>query len=79
MSLSLVNHPLWRGNHRRTQEYFNSLFKQGIEEMLQSELDQHLGYAKHAVNGYNTGNSRNGSFPKTITTENVGSPYYMSP
>ena len=54
------------------QEYFNTLFKQGIEEMLQSELDEHLGYAKHTVEGYNTGNSRNGTYSKTITTENVG-------
>lgn len=54
------------------QDYFNSLFKQGIEEMLQGELDEHLGYTKHDVEGYNTGNSRNGSFSKTVTTENVG-------
>jgi len=54
------------------QEYFNALFKQGIEEMLKCELDEHLGYSKHAKEGYNTGNSRNGSFSKTITTENVG-------
>jgi transposase-like protein len=54
------------------QEYFNSMFKQGIEEMLQGEMDEHLGYIKHKTEGYNSGNSRNGSFPKTITTENVG-------
>lgn len=54
------------------QEYFNSLFKQGIEEMLKAELDDHLGYSKHSKEGYNTGNSRNGSYPKTIITENVG-------
>jgi transposase-like protein len=54
------------------QEYFNSLFKRGIEEMLQGELDEHLGYLKHNKDGYNSGNSRNGSFPKTINTENVG-------
>jgi len=54
------------------QEYFNSMFKQGIEEMLQGEMDEHLGYSKHTTQGYNSGNSRNGSFPKTITTENVG-------
>ena len=59
-------------NKESFQEYFNSLFKQGIEEMLQSELDDHLGYSKHTVEGYNTGNSRNGSFSKTIATENVG-------
>ncbi|MEO5776908.1 MAG: IS256 family transposase [Flavobacterium sp.] len=54
------------------QDYFNSLFKQGIEEMLQGELDEHLGYTKHDKVGYNTGNSRNGTFQKTIITENVG-------
>lgn len=54
------------------QEYFNSLFKHGIEAMLQAELEEHLGYSKHSTEGYNSGNSRNGSFPKTITTENVG-------
>jgi len=54
------------------QEYFNSMFKQGIEEMLQGEMDEHLGYHKHTTEEYNSGNSRNGSFPKTVTTENVG-------
>jgi putative transposase len=48
------------------------LFKQGIEEMLQSELNEHLGYTKHDKEGYNTGNSRNDSFSKTVTTENAG-------
>ena len=59
-------------NKENFQSYFNSLFKQGIEEMLQAELDEELGYSKHAKEGYNSGNSRNGSFSKTITTENVG-------
>jgi len=59
-------------NKESFQDYFNSLFKQGIEEMLQGELDEHLGYTKHDVEGYNTGNSRNGTFSKTVTTENVG-------
>ena len=59
-------------NKENFQEYFNALFKQGIEEMLQGEMDEHLGYSRHSTEGYNTGNSRNGSFPKTISTENVG-------
>ena len=54
------------------QEYFNAVFKQGVEEMLKCELDEHLGYTKHTKEGYNTGNSRNGFFEKTINTENVG-------
>jgi transposase-like protein len=53
------------------QGYSNSLFKHGIEEMLQGELEEHLGYSKHAKEGYNSGSSRNRSFPKTINTENV--------
>lgn len=52
--------------------FFQSLYKQGIEQLLQGELDAHLGYEKHNVEGYNTGNSRNGFFPKTIKTESFG-------
>ena len=40
--------------------------------MLQAELDEELNYSKHAKDGYNSGNSRNGSFSKAINTENVG-------
>lgn len=54
------------------QEYFNSIYKQGIEAMLKAEMEEHLGYAKHSLDGNNSGNSRNGTFSKTITTENVG-------
>lgn len=54
------------------QEYFNEIYKQGIEAMLRSEMDEHLGYSKHTKEGNNTGNSRNGTFQKTVSTENVG-------
>lgn len=40
--------------------------------MLQAEIDEHLGYEKHSVEGYNSGNSRNGSSSKTVKTESVG-------
>jgi transposase-like protein len=52
--------------------FFNSLFKQGVEQMLQAELDAHLGYEKHAKKGYNSGNSRNGYSSKTVKTESMG-------
>lgn len=52
--------------------YFESLYKQGIEQLLQGELDAHLGYEKHKIEGNNSGNSRNGSFPKTIKSETFG-------
>lgn len=32
-------------------------------------MDTHLGYEKNSVSGNNSGNSRNGSYPKTIQTE----------
>lgn len=54
------------------QEFFQDLFKQGVQEMLQGELDEHLGYEKHSPDGYNTGNSRNGSSKKKVKTETLG-------
>jgi transposase-like protein len=50
-------------------KFFKDLHSQVLEQMLQGEMDAHLGYEKHDVAGNNTGNSRNGSFPKTIQTE----------
>jgi transposase-like protein len=52
--------------------YFESLYKQGIEQLLQAELDERLGYEKYKIEGYNSGNSRNGSFEKTIKSETFG-------
>lgn len=49
--------------------FLKDLHSQVLEELLQGELDSHLGYAKHSVAGNNSGNSRNGSFPKTIQTQ----------
>ena len=50
-------------------KFFKDLHSQVLEQMLQGEMDAHLGYEKHDVAGNNIGNSRNGSFPKTIQTE----------
>ena len=50
-------------------KFLKDLHSQVLEQMLQGEMDAHLGYEKHDVAGSNTGNSRNGSFPKTIQTE----------
>ncbi len=54
------------------QNFFQQMYKQGIESMLQGELDEFLGYKKHSVAGYNSGNSRNGTTNKTIKTESLG-------
>jgi putative transposase len=45
------------------------LTKALMERALGAELTHHLGYEKHDPAGYNSGNSRNGSSPKTITGE----------
>src|SRR5487761_1103076 len=39
-----------------------------IERALGAEMDEHLGYAKGDPAGNGSGNSRNGSFGKTVTT-----------
>ena len=40
--------------------------------MLQAELEAHLGYEKYSKKGNGSGNSRNGSFSKTVKTDNLG-------
>src|SRR5919112_4832805 len=42
------------------------LTKALVERALQGELTHHLGYEKHASAGDNSGNSRNGTTPKTL-------------
>ena len=46
-----------------------TLTKQLVERMLESEMDHHLGYSKHASSGNNSGNSRNGSSEKQVILE----------
>lgn len=50
-------------------QVFRSLRKQVIESALEAELDAHLGYAKYASAGRNSGNSRNGKSSKTLKEE----------
>lgn len=51
------------------QDMLKTLFKGAIEEILEAEMDEHLGYDKHSVAGDLTGNSRNGYNKKTIQTQ----------
>lgn len=51
------------------QKLLKDLFKGTIEEMLESEMDEHLGYDKNSVAGNNSGNSRNGYNKKTIQSQ----------
>ena len=49
--------------------FIDQLFTKGVEQMLEGELDGHLGYAKHSPEGINSGNSRNGKSTKKIKTK----------
>jgi len=46
------------------------LSKRFMERLLEMEMSNHLGYMKHAVEGHNSGNSRNGKGKKTVKTGN---------
>ncbi len=51
------------------QAKLKRLFAGTIEQMLEAEMDEHLGYEKHSNAGDNSGNSRNGYNRKTIISE----------
>ena len=46
-----------------------ALVRQVLQTGLEVELTDHLGYEPHAVDGRGSGNSRNGSYPKTVPTD----------
>lgn len=45
------------------------LFKDSLQQILEAEMADHLGYDKHNSDGNNTGNSRNGYSKKTIKSK----------
>jgi putative transposase len=47
----------------------SELTKQVLETGLEVEMEEHLGYPKHAAEGRNHGNSRNGTRSKTVITD----------
>ena len=49
-------------------KFLNDLHGKLYEELLQAEMDTHLGYEKNAIAGNNSGDSRNGKYSKTIQT-----------
>jgi putative transposase len=50
-------------------EMLKGLFKDTLQQIFEAEIEEHLGYKKHSVDGNNTGNSRNGYNKKTIQTK----------
>ena len=51
------------------QSKLKRLFAGTIEQMLEAEMDEHLGYEKHSTEGDKSGNSRNGYGKKTIISD----------
>ena len=37
-----------------------------VEQMIDKEMEEHLGYEKHSAKGYHSGNSRNGKISKKV-------------
>ena len=57
------------GSIQDVHNLLKELFKGTLEQMLEAEMDEHLGYEKDDNAGDNTGNSRNGYGSKTIQTD----------
>ena len=51
------------------QSMVKDLFASAMQEMLEAELDTHLGYTKHDTKNKQTDNSRNGHSPKSVESE----------
>ncbi len=47
---------------------FARLFAHTIEELLETELSEHLGYEPYEAKGRNSGNNRNGRYAKKLRT-----------
>src|SRR3974390_2861243 len=64
------------GNAKTQEDLFGSggiikeLSRRLMERMLEAEMTHQLGYEKHASEGRNKGNSRNGKTQKTVKTGN---------
>ena len=52
-----------------TDGLLTAMVRQVLQTGLEVELAEHLGYEPYDRAGHNTGNSRNGSYPKTVATE----------
>jgi putative transposase len=48
---------------------FQELFKETVQELLQAEMNEHLGYEKHASNSSHFTNSRNGKIRKQVKSK----------
>jgi putative transposase len=52
-----------------TNGLLTALMRTVLQAGMEIEMTEHLGYQAHEAAGRGSGNSRNGSYPKTVTTE----------
>jgi len=53
-------------DEEKFKEIMRSELEQGFNDLLQSELTGYLGYERHSSDGWNSGNSRNGFYERTL-------------
>jgi putative transposase len=65
---ALMDHVRAQGgsNAVDTKSLFQNLVKEGLEALLELEMEEHLGYPKYDPDGRGNGNSRNGRTAKTV-------------
>lgn len=51
------------------EEFFRAHLEEAMNDLLQSELTAFLGYEKYSIEGYGTGNSRNGFYSRCLDTK----------
>lgn len=51
-------------NQSDIDEFFRASLEHAMNELLQAEFTSVLGYELYDISGYNSGNSRNGSYPR---------------
>ena len=56
-------------NKQNLDELFRSYLEDAINYLLKTELTAFLGYERYESTGINSGNNRNGSYERTITTK----------
>ncbi|NYS49263.1 transposase [Streptococcus danieliae] len=50
-------------------DLFRSQLEEAMNDLFNAELTAFLGYEPYSQEGYNTGNSRNGSYTRTLDTK----------
>jgi len=50
-------------------DFLSAIYKQGVETLLNAEIDEHLGYPKNGVKPEETNNIRNGTSSKTLKSD----------